>query len=737
MNSLEKPQKLKGNIKKNTGALSHFTQIFNCVGIPLLFIDKDLKRILHINPKAQSIIGDIKLVSDWESRIQIKGKLRLSTVLEKAMATDREKSMTIITGKSEWLAKIYPADTGVVVSFERVKSKTPGKTELYKAVFDSMEDQFLLTDSQFNIVDVNEAFLKRSGYTRAEILKLKSLQLTDSLKTKDVKEFRKSAREKPIYFDVRRKNADGAATDFEVNFFPVELKDRSYFGALSRDVTEFKKIQDQLINTNHRFEMITNSTMEGLWLLDLVTGERWGNKLYRNFYGRTCKDPVPLNEEWRERIHPSMRTEVATGFQHAINNKETNWSAEYWFKPHKGDYIFIFDRALMTYGEDGQLLKMMGSMIDVTELKKAQDQFHSQKNLSEGIINSLPGVFLLLNKQRRILRWNKNFEKLTGYNSRELKKMHPSKLFHPDEVEDVKQKILESFEKGRAEMEVNLMDKQGNANLYYLTGWKAIIGNEECMIGIGIDMSEIKKAQDRIKQMEEKITNQKIQEQKTISRAIINAQEKERNHIGRELHDNVNQLLAGARLYLTMGAKNNPGLCEVLKYPLELLDNGIKEIRSLTHHTITPSKDLELRHLINGIAELLAAGSIQCTVNFNLSRQLNENLLVNVYRILQEQANNIIKHSNASNVSISIGEKDNQLWIQTKDDGIGFDVHQLREGIGLYNIYSRVDAYNGEVEIESAPGKGCRIDIKIPAFETPRQNIKPVNGEILASPDLN
>lgn len=733
----DKPQKLKGKIKNNTGAPAHFTQVFNCVDIPLLFIDKDLEQILHQNPKAQSLFGDLKLVSDWQTRIHVKGRSGLATVLGKVLSSGREKSLTLSFRNKEWVAKIYPVDSGIVISLDQVKNKTPGKTELYKAVFDSMEDQFLLTDSQFNIIDVNAAFTRRSGYSRQEILKLKSLQLTDSLKSRDAKEFRRQAKEKPIYFDINRKNADGSATDFEVNFFPVELKDRSYFGALSRDVTEFKKIQDQLINTNQRFEMVTNSTMEGLWLLDLETGERWGNKLYRNFYGRTCKDPVPVNEEWRERIHPDARMEIATGFQQAINNKETNWSGEYWFKPYKGDYIFVFDRALMTYDKNGRLLKMMGSMIDVTELKRAQDQFHSQKNLSEGIINSLPGVFLLINKERRILRWNKNFEKLTGYSSRELKKMHPSKLFHPDEVEEVKQKILESFEKGKAEMEVNLMDTNGHANLYYITGWKTIIGQEECLIGIGIDMSEIKKAQDRIKQMEEKITDQKIQEQKTISRAIINAQEKERNHIGRELHDNVNQLLAGARLYLTMGAKNNPGLGEVLRYPLELLDNGIKEIRSLTHHTITPSKDLELRHLINGIAGLLAAGSIECEIKFELDRQLNENLLVNVYRILQELANNIIKHSEAKNVSISIGEKDNHLWIQTTDDGIGFDVHRLREGIGLYNIYSRVDAYNGEVEIESAPGKGCRIDIKIPAFETSAQNFYPVNGEIPSASELN
>ena len=211
-----------------------------------------------------------------------------------------------------------------------------------------------------------------------------------------------------------------------------------------------------------------------------------------------------------------------------------------------------------------------------------------------------------------------------------------------------------------------------------------------------------------------KITEQKIQEQKTISRAIINAQEKERNHIGRELHDNVNQLLAGARLYLTMGAKKDKNFGEILKYPLELLDHGIQEIRHLTHRNITPAKDVELKHLLESITDLLKAGSIKCSLHYDLERTLNENLLINVYRILQEQANNILKHSKAKKVSIKVEDRDSYLYIQTVDNGIGFDVHHLREGIGLYNIYSRVEAYNGEVAIESEPGMGCKIEIRLP-----------------------
>jgi len=404
----------------------------------------------------------------------------------------------------------------------------------------------------------------------------------------------------------------------------------------------------------------------------------------------------------------------------AIEKKKNKWVSEYLFNTQKGNYIYLYDRTLFIYDADGKLERMMGSMVDITELKNTREQLNIQRNLSEGIINSLPGVFYLLDRQGELLRWNKNFEKITGFTPSEMKSAKAEKFFYPNDVPGLWNKIAEVFQKGKAEMEATIMDKKGVGRRFYLTGWRTIIGNEECLIGTGIDISEMKKAEERVKRMETKFTEQKVQEQKIISRTIINTQEKERNYIGRELHDNVNQLLAGARLYLTMGAKKNEEFAELLKYPIELLDSGIQEIRYLTHKNITPSKDMDLRQLLEGIKDMLGAGAIKCKIGYHLENSLNEDLTINVYRILQEQATNIIKHSQAGNVTIRVFEKNSILYIQTTDDGIGFDVHKLREGIGLYNIYSRVEAYNGEIEIKSEDKKGCRIFIKIPIQNFPQ-----------------
>ena len=85
-----------------------------------------------------------------------------------------------------------------------------------------------------------------------------------------------------------------------------------------------------------------------------------------------------------------------------------------------------------------------------------------------------------------------------------------------------------------------------------------------------------------------------------------------------------------------------------------------------------------------------------------------------IYRVVQEQLNNILKHSKAENATIYLTKKGNNLLLTISDDGIGFDVHQRPKGIGVQNIKSRVEFYSGALDIISRPGEGCKFKIIIP-----------------------
>ena len=96
------------------------------------------------------------------------------------------------------------------------------------------------------------------------------------------------------------------------------------------------------------------------------------------------------------------------------------------------------------------------------------------------------------------------------------------------------------------------------------------------------------------------------------------------------------------------------------------------------------------------------------------SRMIDDKKSLMLYRITQEQINNIQKHALAKNVIIHLKDQGELLELSITDDGVGFDINEKNEGIGLRNIQSKVEFYSGKMDIISSPGKGCRMQLKIP-----------------------
>ncbi len=233
----------------------------------------------------------------------------------------------------------------------------------------------------------------------------------------------------------------------------------------------------------------------------------------------------------------------------------------------------------------------------------------------------------------------------------------------------------------------------------------------------GRDITQRKKAEETLKSLLEQISHQKIQEQKKITRAILKAQESERNYIGQELHDNINQILAATKLHLDIAVKNNEELKKKIQYPRELINDAISEIRRLSTTQVTPTKDINLEELIKKLIVVLQTNTaIKTKFVFDLANQKpDDELKLNIYRIVQEQINNIIKHAAPRNVYISLEASDGAIQIEIVDDGRGFDTTKKRKGIGISNIINRVESFNGKIEINSSPGKGCKIYVSIPS----------------------
>ncbi|HMI79190.1 MAG TPA: ATP-binding protein, partial [Ferruginibacter sp.] len=142
----------------------------------------------------------------------------------------------------------------------------------------------------------------------------------------------------------------------------------------------------------------------------------------------------------------------------------------------------------------------------------------------------------------------------------------------------------------------------------------------------------------------------------------------------------------------------------------------IEEIRLLSRKQVTPLKNINLEELVRQLLSNLDQSTITKTgfSFFAANESLSDDLKLNIYRIIQEQINNILKHADAKNVNILIKLQGKAISIVVTDDGKGFNPNAKRKGIGISNMINRIESYNGKVKIKSSPGAGCKIAVKIP-----------------------
>jgi signal transduction histidine kinase len=157
---------------------------------------------------------------------------------------------------------------------------------------------------------------------------------------------------------------------------------------------------------------------------------------------------------------------------------------------------------------------------------------------------------------------------------------------------------------------------------------------------------------------------------------------------------------------------------DLLKQSQTFVLNAIEEIRKLSQILVTPLiRHFGLSKAIEGLLDdINAVNTFQ--IDYRCETFYEDNISyefkLNTFRIVQEQMNNIIKYSKADEVSIVLARNEQQILLTIADNGVGFDVNLPRKGIGLHNIASRSDVYNGVLDIQSSPGNGCRMQIRFP-----------------------
>jgi two-component system, NarL family, sensor kinase len=214
----------------------------------------------------------------------------------------------------------------------------------------------------------------------------------------------------------------------------------------------------------------------------------------------------------------------------------------------------------------------------------------------------------------------------------------------------------------------------------------------------------------------------KLKQEKQLIQAVINAEEHERSRIAADLHDGIGQLLSAAKLNLhALENAKTESKQMILEKAILLVDESAKEVRSVSHN-IMPNALIKsgIVSAIKKFIDQLQSDKLKIKIETSgLTKSINSNIEIVVYRIIQECINNVIKHSKANQLYITLSIEKEFLNIMIEDNGIGFDKNKtkIRDGIGLSNIETRIKFLKGVMEIDSRPNQGTAIGFHIPLIQ--------------------
>ncbi len=345
---------------------------------------------------------------------------------------------------------------------------------------------------------------------------------------------------------------------------------------------------------------------------------------------------------------------------------------------------------------------------DITERKKTERDMRMALERYDIVSKATSDTIWDWDIAHNRMRYNDGIRKMFGYDITETGNIADWRKanIHPDDIQNVTEALEKAFRKERQNLQLEYRFRCDNGAYKYIYDRAFVIFDENDdpvrMIGAMQDITY------------------KKEEELRIARAIADAQEQERRHIGEELHDNVNQILVGALFTLGMAKDKNTNrekADELIEAGRMHVLNAIDELRKLSHE-IAPVT-FEKRSL-KDIFETLLAGinpHKQFNIHFEFDEMVNgidDDIQLNLYRILQGQVKNIIKYSGANVIEVKLSCTGSMVKMRIFDNGRGFDTRKPRKGIGLNNIKNRAESFGGKFTLHSSPGMGCEIIIEIP-----------------------
>lgn len=586
---------------------------------------------------------------------------------------------------------------------KRQSEKVEKSNQLLTSIFDNIPVLMMLYDTQTKKATLNKHHQKILGWSNEEINKL------DILTTflKDPLELKKAS-------DLVAQN-NGSWNDYNVTTKSGSQRYQSWSLinhagkvniAIGVDKSELKLTEQALKKERKRFELISKSTNDVLYEWDLTSDNAWWSRGWETQFGFILES-IGTNFEWiKTVIHPDDFEKLNTRFEEVKNSVHHHWFHEYRIINPMGEIIHVLDKGYFIRDDYGEAINLVGAMVNITKEKTTLKRIQESEEKYRLLFNNSPLPKVIYdNNTFQIIEANQAAIELYGYTVDELSGLTVIDVHAEEELDRLRENIEKFRGKFSPVKEWKHKKKNGEIIIAEVTATQINYFGNEYRLALIKDITAERKAEEK------------------VFSSFVEGENRERSRLARELHDGIVQYLAAAGMNfdaIKEVIKNLPkSQQEHFNDGTNYVKQAMTETRSISHNLMPRVVEdyrlsVALETLIDGFEK---SSDIQFSYYQNTNNSKFEpKLEINLYRIVQECLTNIIKHSQASQVSVQLIKDEMDLTLTIEDDGIGFNIadEDFKAGIGLNSIKTRAFVIGGTFHIETKTNKGTLIHITVP-----------------------
>lgn len=372
-------------------------------------------------------------------------------------------------------------------------------------ILERISDGFVAFDAQMNYIYINERGSELLGHKPEDLIGKNYWKEYPEAKGTPFAEayMRALETQTPVQFENHYAPWDRW---FENRIYPSKDGLAIFF----TEITERKRAEIQLHESEERLERIVETIPDGIMIVDRAGAITFANSSAERILGltrATITERTYNDTKWKiTSVDGGPFPDEDLPFARVMASGQSVYGVEHAIVYPDGRRIILSVNATPMYDAQGELSGMIASVTDITGRKQAEVMIKRERDFSNALLDSLPGAFYLYDDNLRFLRWNKNFENVTGYTAEEIAKMSPLDFFTGVDRDLILERIGNVFTTGIAEAEASFTAKDGTLTPYYFTGRRIQMDDKTCLIGVGIDVTERKRTEEVIDASEKRLS---------------------------------------------------------------------------------------------------------------------------------------------------------------------------------------------------------------------------------------